>query len=215
MVAGVIIGLLLVAAIIWGVSHDTHKATIIAANVGRLFAYLFIFIGLAMVLGGNIYDGLWMAFIGWFLESAAVAQVQQQKLKDILSNYTVRQAMATELAVIPDHITLDVLAEHHFLDRGNRAYLVQQNGRPAGLLTIHQLQQAPRSQWPHTTAAQVMIPLSRARAVHPDDDLWTALSNMDREGVNQVLVVEDGAIVGAISREDLVSFLQRINMAGA
>ncbi len=202
-------------AIIWGASHDTHKATLIAANVGRFFAYLFIFIGLAMILGGNIYDGLWMAFIGWFLESAAVAQVQRQKLKDILSRYTVRQAMSTKLAALPGHITLDALAEHHFLDRGGRAYLVQKNGRPAGLLTIHQLRKTPKKQWSVTTAEQVMIPLAQARTVHLDDDLWTALLHMDREGVNQVLVVENGAIVGTLSREDLISFLQHINAAGA
>lgn len=202
-------------AFIWGATHDTHKATLIAANTGRFIAYGFIFIGLAMIFAGDIFDGLWMAFIGWFLESAAVAQVQQQKLQDILSRYQVRQAMSTDLTRLPAHITLDVLAEHHFLGGGKRAYIVEKNGRPAGILTIHQLKKAPKSQWPITTAEQIMIPLSGARTVQPNDDLWTALSHMDREGVNQVLVMENGAIIGTLSREDLVSFLQHINMTGA
>jgi len=202
-------------AFIWGATHDTHKATIIAANTGRLIAYGFIFIGLVMIFAGNLYDGLWMAFIGWFLESAAVAQVQQQKLRDILSRYSVRQAMATELPTLPGHLTLDVLAQQHFLNGGKRAYLVQKAGRPAGILTNHQLQKAPKSQWPNTTVEQVMIPLPQAKTVHPDDNLWQALADMDREGVNQVLVTENGIIIGALSREDLVSFLQHINMIGA
>jgi len=60
-----------------------------------------------------------------------------------------------------------------------------------------------------------MIPLPQAKTVHPDDNLWKALADMDREGVNQVLVTENGIIIGALSREDLVSFLQHINMIGA
>ncbi len=202
-------------AFIWGATHDTHKATLIAANTGRLIAYGFIFVGLIMVFAGDLFDGLWMAFIGWFLESAAVAQVQQQKLRDILSRYQVRQAMSTNPTTLPAHLTLDVLAEHHLLSGGKRAYIVEKNGQPVGILTIHQLQKAPKSQWSTTTVEQIMIPISRAKTVHLDDDLWTALSQMDREGVNQVLVVENGALAGILSREDLVSFLQHITMAGA
>jgi Zn-dependent protease len=202
-------------AAIWGATHDTHKATLIAANTGRFIAYIFIFIGLTMIFAGNVYDGLWMAFIGWFLESAAVAQVQQQKLRDILSRYQVRQAMGADMAVIPAHITLDVLAEHHFLNGGKRAYIVQKDGVPAGILTIHQLKRAPRADWPVTRAEQVMIPLTEANTVSPPDDLWPALADMDRAGVNQLLVVENGAIIGVLTREDLVSFLQLIHSTGA
>ena len=65
-------------AIIWAANHDLLKAIIIAANVGRLFAYLFIFLGLFLIFAGNIWDGLWLAFIGWFLESAAATQVHKE-----------------------------------------------------------------------------------------------------------------------------------------
>lgn len=201
-------------AAIWASTRDMHRATILAANVGRIIAYGFIFFGLGMVFSGELMDGMWMAFIGWFLESAAVAQVQQQKLQDILSQYTVRQAMSPHMALIPGDMTLDVLAEHHFL-KGGRAYVVQEHGRPAGLLTIHQLRKAPKSRWPQTTAAEVMIPLDQARTIGPEDDLWSALEKMDREGVNQLLVVENGAIIGTLSREDLVSFLRHIHLTGA
>lgn len=201
-------------AIIWGASNDTRKATIIAANVGRFFAYLFIFAGLAMIFAGDMYDGLWLAFIGWFLESAAVAQVQQQRLSDILSRYPVRQAMTTHVATIPAHLTLDVVAEQHLLEGGKRAYVVMEGNRPVGLLTAHQFKQAPRAQWPATTVAQVMIPLSEVKSIAPDDDLWTALSQMDRVGVNQLLVLDHGAIIGVLSREDIVSFLQQLAAMG-
>ncbi len=201
-------------AILWGASRDTHRATLIAANVGRFVAYGFIALGLFMILGGNAFDGLWMAFIGWFLESAAVAQVQLQTLRDILSRYQVRQAMTTRLATVPAHLSLDAFVHQRVLMGGKRAYVVEEDGRPVGLVTLHRLQQVPPSQWTTTTVEGMMIPLDQVRMVHADDDLWSALAEMDREGVNQVLVLAQGQLVGMLTREDVVSFLQTIHSLG-
>jgi len=198
-------------AILWGASKDTSWATLVAANVGRFIAYGFIALGLVMMFRGHYYDGVWLAFIGWFLESAAVAQVQQQKIRDMLSRYRVAQAMSRKLNLLPADTPLDVLVHEHLLGSGKRAYVVQRDGAPAGILTIHQIRKAPKDRWALTTAAEVMIPQREARTISPEDDLWTALSAMDREGVNQLLVMEDGQIVGMLSREDLVSFLQTLH----
>jgi Zn-dependent protease len=61
-------------AIVWAVTHDLKRATLIAANVGRGFGFLFIIAGVWHMLHGNLVGGLWIAFIGWFLESAAASQ---------------------------------------------------------------------------------------------------------------------------------------------
>ncbi len=201
-------------AFIWGVTHDTHQATIVAANVGRFIAYSFIVLGLAMVMAGRTLNGLWIAFIGWFLESAAIAQIQQQTLQDILSCYHVGQAASALPVSIPASLPLDVLTERYFLRDGKFAYLVQKDGRPIGIITPYQIKQIPKSQWPVTTAEQVAIPLDKVYAVQRQDDLWSALQNMDREGVNLVLVFDGDRISGILSREDVVSFMQHTHKFG-
>jgi Zn-dependent protease len=65
-------------AIVWGFDKNFRRATMIAATTGRFFGFLFIVFGVGEVLRGNAANGLWIAFIGWFLESAASAQVHQQ-----------------------------------------------------------------------------------------------------------------------------------------
>jgi Zn-dependent protease len=57
-------------AIVWAITGNMRRATIIAANVGRFFAFLLIFAGIWQVFRGNL-GGLWLAFIGWFLDNAA------------------------------------------------------------------------------------------------------------------------------------------------
>ena len=56
-------------AIVWAITGSMRRATLIAAYVGRFFAFLFIFFGVWQMFGGNVGNGLWIAFIGWFLDS--------------------------------------------------------------------------------------------------------------------------------------------------
>ncbi|MBI5043702.1 MAG: site-2 protease family protein, partial [Nitrospirae bacterium] len=78
-------------AIVWGATQDFARATQIAAAIGRGIAFLFIFIGIWMIFGGNWVNGLWIAFIGWFLENAATTSYRQVALKDMLQGHTVKE----------------------------------------------------------------------------------------------------------------------------
>ena len=72
------------------------RATVIAGNVGRIVAYLFILFGVWQIFGGNFVNGLWIAFIGWFLENAAVAETRQEFVKDLV-NAAVREMKKMKL----------------------------------------------------------------------------------------------------------------------
>ncbi|NOX60528.1 MAG: site-2 protease family protein [Chloroflexi bacterium] len=197
-------------AIVWGITKDMRQATLIAANVGRFIAFLFIVAGVGMAATGNFINGLWIMFIGWFLESAAVAQVQQQELRDVLSGYRVYQAMSRDYVTIPAYITLEELVNGHILQTGRRHYVVVDGGRAIGLLTLHQIKQVPQSNWRAVTAGEAALPLSEIRRVGIHEDLWSALQEMDRDGVNQLFVMENGRLVGMLSREDIISFLRTV-----
>jgi Zn-dependent protease len=201
-------------AIIWGASHNMRRATLIAANVGRFIAYLFIFFGVWQMLGGNFINGIWIAFIGWFLESAARGQVQQLALHDILADHKVSQAMNRQYAAIPAETTLQHLVDDHILASGRRSFVVKRSDAVIGLLTIHHLKGIPRSDWPTMTAAQAMIPAGQMKRLRPDGELWTALEEMDRDGVNQLPVMVDGQIQGMLSREDVVGYLRTLRELG-
>ncbi len=62
-------------AVVWAITGNMRRATVVAANVGRGFAFLFIALGAWQVLSGNLGGGLWIAFIGWFLNSEARAEL--------------------------------------------------------------------------------------------------------------------------------------------
>jgi Zn-dependent protease len=61
-------------ALLWKFTGVYQKATNISIRISRGIAFLFIFVGLFILVTGNFSDGLWIIFIGWFLESATAAQ---------------------------------------------------------------------------------------------------------------------------------------------
>jgi Zn-dependent protease len=60
-------------AIVWGFTGEPLQATRIASYAGQAFAFLLIGWGVALLLGGDVFGGIWTAFIGWFLNNGAAA----------------------------------------------------------------------------------------------------------------------------------------------
>ncbi|MBN2010905.1 site-2 protease family protein [candidate division KSB1 bacterium] len=201
-------------AIVWGVTKNMRRATLIAANVGRIFGFLFIMVGVWQMFTGNFGNGLWIVFIGWFLDHAAAAQVHQTMFQSQLAGHTVSQAMSNHCAAIPDEMTLQQLVDDHIFGSAQRCFLVNHGTKTVGMMTLHRIKEVPRSDWATTRAAQVMLPLDQLKRTSPDTELWAALQQMDRDGVNQLPVIRDGHIIGMLSREDVITFLRTLQELG-
>jgi Zn-dependent protease len=195
-------------AIVWGVTRNLRRATLTAANVGRLIAFLFILFGVWQIFTGNLSNGLWIAFIGWFLESAASSQVQHQGLHDSLAGHRVSDMMSRNYTLIPAETTLQQLVDLHILGSGQRSFVITQGDRVIGLLTPQRIRETPSDAWPVTSVAQAMLPAAQVKPVQPDEELWTAWEEMSTDGVNQLPVVAEGRLLGMLSRDDIIGFLR-------
>jgi Zn-dependent protease len=195
-------------AAVWGATRDFRRATLVAANTGRFFGYFMIFSGLFLVLHGDVFDGIWIAFIGWFLESAASSQVQQTMVRGLLVGHKVGEVMKRDFEPLPADLTLEELVQKHVLAGGRRAFIISRSGRPVGLLTLSTLREVPRPKWATTTAGEAMVPMERLISIGAKAELWTALEKMGRDGVNQLPVVDDGTIIGLLARDDVVDYLR-------
>ncbi len=202
-------------SVVWGLTGDLARATAIAAGVGRVVSFGFIGVGVLQAFTGSLFNGLWTAFIGMFLFSAASAEVQVQRMRAVLSQRTVAQAMRRQYPTIPGDVTLLQLVNSHILGSGWRSFLVIGDGGQVGTLNAVQVRAVPRQEWPFVTAADVMVPVDENRQVGPDTGLWTALKQMDGSGVDELTVVEDGRIYGLLRREDVFGYLRTVLQFGA
>ncbi len=200
-------------AIVWGITQNFRRATIIAGSLGRFIGFAFIFLGVWQAFGGNFINGMWIAFIGWFLESAAngqILQLQYQAMDNLLAGHKVTDAMNRNYAEIPAAATLQQVVDQHILASGQRSVVVKSDDQLVGLLTLHRIKKFAATDWPITTASQAMIPTTEMKWIEPDAPLWGALKEMDADGVNQLPVMSDGHVLGMLTREGIVSFLRTI-----
>jgi len=59
-----------------------------------------------------------------------------------------------------------------------------------------------------------MLPLEELKRTSANAELWTALQQMDRDGVNQLPVMTGNQVAGMLSREDVITFLRTMQELG-
>lgn len=195
-------------AIMWWVTGDAERSTRAASWVGQLVAFGFIVIGIFRFFGGAGFGGLWLAFIGWFLLSAARTSYAQLAIAESLRGLRAVDVMTKDCPVVSGRTNLQTLVEGHLMRTGNRCFVVEEQGRITGLVTLHEIKAVPRNRWPFTTVDEVMRSLDQLQTVKPEASVMTALEMMGREDINQIPVVDDGQLQGIISRAHILRLLQ-------
>jgi Zn-dependent protease len=194
-------------AIIWAINKDFRKATRVATVCGQAIAYIFIGIGIYNLFLGRFTNGIWMIFIGWFLQNAASQTYQYVNLEAILKQSTVFQAMERNIVKLPGLTPLSWVVEEYFLTRQEPIIFVMEYGEVAGMVTMKEVSAIQRSQWRFTTINQIMIPIPRLIQIFPEMNLITVLKKMEDAKTSILPVLEGNQIVGIISREKIARFL--------
>lgn len=196
-------------AVVWKLSGNYLRSTQIASGSGQIVAFGFIAFGIFSVFNGQLMNGLWLAFIGWFLQNAAASAVQQVNVQERLRGSTVAQAMSRDCAQVPGLMTLNQIVHERVLSRGQHCFFIADfNGANIGALTLQDITRIPQLQWRFTTAQAVMTPLDKLVTVETDMELLAALNKMEEANLAQVSVVDHGGLVGMLTRENIISYLK-------
>ena len=194
--------------IVWWITGDAKRATTIAARVGQVIAFLMIIYGVMQFFQGAGFNGLWLAFIGWFLLSASRESYAQMVISEGLRGLRVADVMSREFPVVDAHSNLQTFAEENLTRTGRRFWIVTLNEQPEGIITPAEISEVPRNRWPYTTVADVMRPLDATRSVNPNTPVTEALEVMARQDLNQLPVVNEKGLAGLISRAHILQLIQ-------
>ena len=174
-------------AVLWAYKSDFGWATTVASQVGGLAAYGFMGWGVFTALfQGQLFNGLWLGFIGWFLLSAAKSSAVQVLAKEVLVKISVSEVADRSCELISPNSSLEEVMANGVLRRGQRCFMVDREGALVGLLSIKELGAVPREEWSATSVQAVMIEREALRTVTPEVTLLDALLVMAEERVNQL-----------------------------
>jgi Zn-dependent protease/predicted transcriptional regulator len=208
-------------AIVWGFNKDYARSTRIASRSGQVVAYGMIALGAGMALtnltvrgvGGPV-GGLWLAFIGWFILSAAKQSQAQAEARGALEGLRVADIMTPELHTVGREISLEDYARE-MVRTGRRAHLVVAGDQLVGLVTAEALASVPQQDWDVTSVQAVMLPKTKLHWAAPEEPALSLLDRMRTVGMQQMPVITGGNVVGIVTRDSILRVLQSRHEVGS
>jgi CBS domain-containing protein len=195
---------------------NLRRATLWAARMGQVIAWLMILAGIAMTFGVSlpffgtgVGSGLWLSFIGWFLNNASVQSYRQVFIEDVLEDVPVARMMRTNPPTCSADCSVGSLVHDHIMQSDDQAFPIVQDGQLVGLVTLGDVRDVSRNDWEVTSVSQIMTVVDDLHVVSPDQGAAEALGKLMAHDVRQLPVVRDGELVGLLRRRDIIKWLQR------
>lgn len=202
-------------SLLWRFSGNYQRSTRIATRTGQGVAFAFMLGGiLMMVFLQEWIGGIWIIFIGWFLHNAASTSYRQVQWQEALRGITAAQVMTSHYVTVPPDITLKQLVEGYVLLRGQRFFLVADEGGFKGILTLRNIKSIPQSNWNTTPVGDIMVPAGQIKTARPEQDVLNVMAEMSGNAINQMPVVDKGRVIGLITRDNLSRALRTRNDLG-
>ncbi|MGA7796359.1 MAG: site-2 protease family protein [Candidatus Acidiferrales bacterium] len=205
-------------AIVWGFSKDYARSTRVAARSGQVIGLGMIALGAGAALRnyqplGGAVGGLWLAFIGWFILSAAKQSQAQVEARGALEGLRVADIMTPELHTVGREISLEDYARE-MVRTGRRAHLVVAGDQLVGLITAEALNAVPQQDWEVTSVQAVMLPKDKLHWAAPEEPALSLLDRMRTIGMQQMPVIAGGSVVGIVTRDSILRVLQSRHEVG-
>ncbi|HYN69065.1 MAG TPA: site-2 protease family protein [Candidatus Eisenbacteria bacterium] len=195
-------------AIVWRATNSRRRGLEVAVALGQIVGYGFIIWGVLRVFSADVLGGIWIAAIGWFLQSAGASNLQSVRLEEGLRGVKVRDVLRPDTTAVTPDTTVADLIEDYLLPGNRRAVPAVSDGRLVGIVSLSDLRSVASSERATTPVSSVMGGRDGLITVRPDDPLTRALTAMLGGDYEQLPVVEQDRLVGMLTRADIVRQLE-------
>ncbi|MEM3607262.1 MAG: site-2 protease family protein [Candidatus Bathyarchaeia archaeon] len=201
-------------AMLWMRSGSLISATRKSALAAEVISYAFIGFGFLSIFTGGIANGMWLIFLGWFIKSGAEASLRHTVIAQALAKEKVRGFMSSPVCTVSPDWSLEEAVNECFYKYTHGGFPVVDEGGLKGILAVEDVRRIPRDRWRDTPVKEAMTPLARLVTVNPEDPASEALIKISKYGIGRLPVVEDGKLIGIITRSDLMRAVKtRIELA--
>ncbi len=191
-------------ALLWKVTGNFGRSTLIAASLGRIVGLGIVFLGAMLSAAWGTLSFLWLVLVGSFLERLAYFSIF--RVRTIQAGPKIEDVMRTGFAVIAPSITLQAAAAYFSSHTGVQPVI--QDGRIVGVLSRAHLASVPEDQWEARTVGASMTPCDSACVARPEESVRVVLRRMLELGMAGMPVASDGRLVGMVFRGDLIAVMR-------
>jgi len=198
----------LLSSFLWWRSGSRQRGVHNAVRVGRVFAFLMIAAGVLELFLGEVVSGIWIAFLGWFLLSAAASEEAGANIRTLLRSVPVSAAMTSPVVTIPDWVTVEQFLESVAPNHSFTTYPIHEpSGKLTGVVRLSDLVRLPAGERAEKHLIDVARPIAEVPTTNPREDLSTLIYRVGLGIEQRVLVFDDGNLVGIVSPADVARVL--------
>jgi len=201
---------------LWALGKDFYRATVQASWVGLVFGVVFGLAGVMVVIaalsgdlpGSMASDGSWVILLATFLFATALASRRQALLRQSLSVVPIHDLMVRTVVAIPPECTVEDAVNQFFVPHGYGGFPVVSNGELVGLVTVMDVQAVTQTLWAWKQIGQIMRPASPGLMIEPNVPVLEAMQRMSQEGLDRLVVVQEGQVIGLVTHSAIMHYLQ-------
>ncbi|HII01188.1 TPA: CBS domain-containing protein [Methanosarcinaceae archaeon] len=174
------------------------KATQSAAAVGKFFAIL-------MAIFGILIGNLWFPLIALFIYVGASEEERSTQASVTLEDIFIRDIMTPAVVSVRPSMSVEDLV-HFMFENKHMGYPVMEGGVLKGVVSFTDIQRVPTLERPVLLVSDIMTKdiISITSDSHAND----ALKLVSSRNIGRLLVIDNGNLVGILSRTDLVRTLK-------
>jgi Zn-dependent protease len=198
-------------AIVWRVTGDKRRGTIVAAKLGQGFGLLIAGVGVWLILAYRSFTGLWLIAIAFLLYQSARAAIVQTTMSARIEGVRVADIMDRQPVAIPSSTAVSDALDQYFLRYGWSWFpVVDYEGRFLGIARQERLSDASDRGEGWLTVDSVLEPEADAGwRVREDRPITELLSSESLGRLGALMAVDgEGVLRGVVTVEQVRRALQ-------
>jgi Zn-dependent protease len=205
----------LLEAFFWWRFGSRQRGVHAAVQVGRFFSFLLIAYGVFMLFQGNVLNGIWTAFIGWFLLSAAGAEESATVSRAVFQSLPVTAVMSAPVVTVPDSISVEEFLASNAVHHPFTTYPVHDDaGSLTGVVRLNELVRAANAGRGRSRLRDLAVPISEMPTARPDENLEAMVERVGSKIERRVLVFDGTRLAGIVSPNDLARLVRARQVLG-
>jgi CBS domain-containing protein len=192
------------------------RATKVVSQIGNSFALFLIILGILLcLLTQSIISGLWLIFLGLFMKQSAVGSFQAVMMKRALSGMQVQQIMTVNVITADWLLPVDQLVQDYIYKHQFTNFPVFNRDELVGMVSLEGVKTISKELWSFKQVRDIMTPIEQVICLRPIEDVSEALSRMVMADIGCMPVVENGHLMGIVSRTDILNLFKIKSDLGA
>jgi Zn-dependent protease/CBS domain-containing protein len=203
----------LLEAVVWRVTKSRPRAVQISATAGAMLGGGLIGLGLLelLLIRGGLFEGLWLALIGYTLLEGAHAEMTRAWVIQALTGKTARSLLTEHALAVTSDTSIGWLINAEFARHHVDAVPVEDRGETVGIVLAGDALAVPLRERTSATAGEIMRPVGSLPELEADADALQVLRRLGDEPLI-VLLDRDGRVAGAVSQRQVGMALERLRL---